>query len=162
MDSIYALMNVPLRCPDDTIVSKRASSVNVSFKTSTRGEIAHLVIDSTGLKVFGEGEWRVKKHGKARRRIWRKRHLAVDSSTHEIICADLSLNNVTDSEAFPGLSGRHTEKSGQRQQTELMTPGYVTMNCDARKSARSSLPERERATGLVSTQTVTVRLLISG
>ncbi|WP_409365346.1 transposase, partial [Enterobacter asburiae] len=36
-------------------------------------------------------------------RIWRKLHLAVDSNTHEIICADLSLNNVTDSEAFPGL-----------------------------------------------------------
>jgi hypothetical protein len=35
------------------------------------GEIAHLVIDSTGLKVFGEGEWKVKKHGKERRRIWR-------------------------------------------------------------------------------------------
>ncbi|EPY7254700.1 IS5 family transposase [Klebsiella pneumoniae] len=60
-------------------------------------------IDSTGLKVFGEGEWKVKKHGKERRRIWRKLHLAVDSNTHEIICADLSLNNVTDSEAFPGL-----------------------------------------------------------
>ncbi len=47
-----------------TSVSKRAKSVNVSFKTFTRGEIAHLVIDSTGLKVFGEGEWKVKKHGR--------------------------------------------------------------------------------------------------
>ncbi|WP_407214987.1 IS5 family transposase [Enterobacter kobei] len=103
IDSIFTLMNVPLRCPDYTSVSKRAKSVNVSFKTFTRGEIAHLVIDSTGLKVFGEGEWKVKKHGKERRRIWRKLHLAVDSNTHEIICADLSLNNVTDSEAFPGL-----------------------------------------------------------
>ncbi len=96
-------MNVPLRCPDYTSVSKRAKSVNVSFKTSTRGEIAHPVIDSTGLKVFGEGEWKVRKHGKERRRIWRKLHLAVDSNTHEVVCADLSLNNVTDSEAFPGL-----------------------------------------------------------
>ncbi len=101
--SIFSLMNVPLRCPDYSCVSRRAKSVNVSFKTSTRGEIAHLVIDSTGLKVFGEGEWKVKKHGKERRRIWRKLHLAVDSNTHKIICADLSLNNVTDSEAFPGL-----------------------------------------------------------
>jgi hypothetical protein len=96
------------------------------------------VIDSTGLKVFGEGEWKVKKHGKERRRIWRKLHLAVDSKTHEIICADLSLNNVTDSEAFPGLSGRLTEKSGQHRQTALTTPGYVTMNCGVRKSARLS------------------------
>ena len=103
IDSIFTLMNVPLRCPNYTSVSKRAKSVNVSFKTFTRGEIAHLVIDSTGLKVFGEGEWKVRKHGKERRRIWRKLHLAVDSNTHEVVCADLSLNNVTDSEAFPGL-----------------------------------------------------------
>ncbi|MGJ7429584.1 IS5 family transposase [Klebsiella pneumoniae] len=69
IDSIFTLMNVPLRCPDYTSVSKRAKSVNVSFKTFTRGEIAHLVIDSTGLKVFGEGEWKVKKHGVANQRL---------------------------------------------------------------------------------------------
>lgn len=56
IDSIFTLMGVPLRCPDYTCVSRRAKSVNVSFKTVTRGEIAHLVIDSTGLKVFGEGD----------------------------------------------------------------------------------------------------------
>ena len=65
------------------------------------------MVDSTGLKVFGEGEWKVKKHGQERRRIWRKLHLAVDSKTHEIICADLSLNNVTDSEAFPVNPATH-------------------------------------------------------
>lgn len=83
--------------------ARGARSVSVSFKTPTRGEIAHLVIDSTGLKVFGEGEWKVKKHGQERRPILRKLHLAVDGKTHEIICADLSLNNVTDSKAFPCL-----------------------------------------------------------
>jgi hypothetical protein len=161
IDSIFALMNVPLRCPDYTSVSKRAKSVNVSFKTSTRGEIAHLVIDSTGLKVFGEGEWKVRKHGKERRRIWRKLHLAVDSNTHEVVCADLSLNNVTDSEAFPGLI-RQTHRKGQPRQTGLTIPGSVTMNCAAKKSARLFLPEKEQVTGPVSTQTATVPLLISG
>ncbi len=161
IDSIFSLMNVPLRCPDYSCVSRRAKSVNVSFKTPTRGEIAHLVIDSTGLKVFGEGEWKVKKHGQERRRIWRKLHLAVDSKTHEIICADLSLNNVTDSEAFRVLSGRLTEKSGQHRQTALTTPGSVTMNCGVRKSARLSHPEKVRVTGPVNMQTVTVQWLIS-
>jgi len=61
------------------------------------------VIDSTELKVFGQGEWKVKKHGKNRRRICRKLNLTVNVKTHEIICADLSLNNVTDSEAFLDL-----------------------------------------------------------
>jgi hypothetical protein len=115
-------MNVPLRCPDYTSVSKRAKSVNVSFKTSTRGEIAHLVIDSTGLKVFGEGEWKVKKHGQERRRIWRKLHLAVDSKTHEIICADLSLNNVTDSEAFRVYPADSQENQGSRGRRRLRYP----------------------------------------
>ncbi len=110
-------MNVPLRCPDYSCVSRRAKPVNVSFKTPTRGEIAHLVIDSTGLKVFGEGEWKVKKHGKERRRIWRKLHLAVDSKTHEIICAGLSLNNVTDSEAYPGII-RQPKKKIRAQSTD--------------------------------------------
>ena len=63
IDSIF-LMNVPIRCPDYSCVSRRAKSVNVSFQNVHRGEIAHLVIDSTGLKVFGEGEWKVKKHGR--------------------------------------------------------------------------------------------------
>ncbi len=108
IDSIFSLMNVPLRCPDYSCVSRRAKSVNVSFKTSTRGEIAHLVIDSTGLKVFGEGEWKVKKHGQERRRIWRKLHLAVDSKTHEIICADLSLdrNRAVANQRMTGSNAR--------------------------------------------------------
>nr|WP_238337574.1 transposase [Arsenophonus endosymbiont of Aphis craccivora] len=73
------------------------------MKTPTRGEISHLVIDSTGLKVFGEGEWKVRQHGADRRRVWRKLHLAADSVTHEIICADLSLSGTTDAQALPGL-----------------------------------------------------------
>lgn len=103
IDSIFTLMKLPLRCPDYSCISRRAKSINIPFKTPTRGEIAHLVIDLSGLKVFGEGEWMVKKHGQKKRRVWRKLHLAVDADTHEVICADLSLNNVTDAEAFPGL-----------------------------------------------------------
>ncbi len=60
IDSIFTLMGVPLRCPDYSCVSKRAKSVNVSVKTPTRGEITHLVIYSTVLKVLGKGKWKVK------------------------------------------------------------------------------------------------------
>ncbi len=56
IDSIFQLMGVSLVCPDYSLVSKRAKIVNISIKTPTRGEIKHLVIDSTELKVFGEGE----------------------------------------------------------------------------------------------------------
>ncbi len=115
-------------------------------KTSTRGEIAHLVIDSTGLKVFGEGEWKVRKHGKERRRIWRKLHLAVDSNTHEVVCADLSLNNVTDSEAFPGLIRQTRQKNqGSRGRRGLRYPGAVMMVTAPQKNQRAySSPKRSR------------------
>lgn len=103
IDSIFALMKVPLNCPDYICISKRAKSVNIPFKIPVRGKIVHLIIDSTGLKVFGKGEWKVKKHGQEKRCIWRKLHLAVDAKTHEVICGDLSLSNITDTEAFPGL-----------------------------------------------------------
>lgn len=156
------MMGVPLRCPDYTSVSKGAKSVNVSFKTPTRGEIAHLVIDSTGLKVFGEGEWKVKKHGKERRRIWRKLHLAVDASTHEVICEDLSLNNVTDAEAFPGLI-RQTHRKIRSAAADGV---YDTRRCHdelrRKKISALILPERERATGQVSMETAIVLLRING
>ena len=84
IDSIFILMTLPLRCPDYSCVSRREKSVNIPFKKTMRGEIAHLVIDSTGLKDFGEGEWKVKKHGQEKRRVWRKLHLAVDADTHEV------------------------------------------------------------------------------
>lgn len=63
VDSIFKRVERSLCCPDYSLVSKRAKSVNISIKTLTRGEISHLVIDSTGLKVFGEGEWKVRRHG---------------------------------------------------------------------------------------------------
>lgn len=95
INSVFKLANVPLVCPHYTCISKRAKTVNISFKTKTRGAIEHLAIDATGLKVYGEGEWKVKKHGTdGKRRVWRKLHIAVDTHTHEIIAAELSLSNV--------------------------------------------------------------------
>ena len=103
MDSVFSLMNVPLKCPNYSSISKRAKTVDISIKMPVRGEIRHLAIDSTGLKVFGEGEWHMKKHGKDKRRVWRKLHIAVDADTHQIVAAELSLSNVADSEVLPEL-----------------------------------------------------------
>lgn len=71
IDSMFiTLMELPLRCPVCSCVSRRPKSVNNPLPP-TRNEIAHLVIDSTGLKVLGEGGWKVKHHGQEKRRIWR-------------------------------------------------------------------------------------------
>lgn len=103
IDSIFKLMDVPLSSPDYTCISKRSKTVQVQYRNKSRGCIQHIAIDATGLKVFGEGEWKVKKHGNEKRRTWRKLHLAVDVDTHEVISAEVSLVNVGDSEVLPTL-----------------------------------------------------------
>lgn len=96
-------MKLPLRSPDYFLASRRAKTVNINIRTPTSGEIAHLVIYGTGLKVFGEGEWKVKQHGAEGRREWSKLHLAVDRATHKVICANLSLSGTTDAQPLPRL-----------------------------------------------------------
>ncbi len=102
-NSVFQLMDVPLCSPSYSCISKRAKIVEVKYRAPSRGTVAHVVIDSTGLKVYGEGEWKTRKHGKEKRRTWRKLHLAVDSCTHEVVSAEVSLVNVTDNEVLPTL-----------------------------------------------------------
>ena len=87
LDSLFELMNVPLCAPDYSCVSKRASTVEVAYRQPPKGKVIDLVIDSTALKVFGEGEWKVRQHGHDKRRVWRKLHLAVDPAIHDIVAA---------------------------------------------------------------------------
>jgi hypothetical protein len=60
----------------------------------------HVVVDSTGVKVYGEGEWKVRQHGVDKRRTWRKLHVGVNEATGEILAAVASTNNVSDDDAF--------------------------------------------------------------
>ncbi len=104
LDSLFKLASIPLICPHYTSISRRAKDVEVSFKTKTRGVIQHLAIDAAGLKLYAEGDWKFKKLGTdGKLRVWRKLHLTVESSTHGIVAAELSLFNVTDAEVLPNL-----------------------------------------------------------
>jgi IS5 family transposase len=103
IDSVFELLDVPLTSPDYTCIRKRSKTVQVKYRNKSKGAIRQIAIDSTGLKVFGEGEWKVKKHGAEKRRTWRKLHLAVDVDTHEAVTAEVSLVNVGDSEVLPTL-----------------------------------------------------------
>ncbi len=71
IDSIFKLMDVSLTSPDYTCISKRSKTVQVRYRNKSKGSIRHIAIDSTGLKVLGEGEWKVKNHGNEKRRAWR-------------------------------------------------------------------------------------------
>lgn len=103
INSIFQLMDVPLNSPGYSCISKRAQTVEIKYRNPCRGAITHLVVDATGLKVYGEGEWKMRKHGKEKRRTWRKLHLAIDAATHEVIAAEVSVVNVADNEVLPTL-----------------------------------------------------------
>jgi hypothetical protein len=100
--SLLGLMGVDLPVPDYTTLCRRAATVRVTLPKRAEGPL-HLVLDSTGLKVYGEGEWKVRQHGYSKRRTWLKLHLAVDPHSHEIQAAMVTDPGVTDAEAVPDL-----------------------------------------------------------
>lgn len=92
-----------LPVPDYSTLCRRGKALIVSLGvTPNRGPV-HLVIDSTGCKVFGEGEWKVRQHGYSKRRTWRKVHLGIDEATGQIEAAILSTNGTSDGEMLPEL-----------------------------------------------------------
>ena len=88
--------------PDFSTLSRRGKGGRLLAPAAKRTDWTHLVVDSTGLKIFGEGEWLQEKHKtKAKRKRWRKLHLGLDLASGDIICAALTLDNVGDTTALP-------------------------------------------------------------
>ena len=105
MGSLGTLMGLDIRVPDYSTLSRRANGLSIAQAVRQAGSVpVHLVVDSTGLKIFGEGEWLAQKHKtKGIRRRWRKLHLGLDLASGAIVCADLTHYDVGDSTALPGL-----------------------------------------------------------
>ena len=103
--SIAGLLGVDIVVPDFSTLSRRGNGLSLTaHPTSKSGKPAQLVVDSTGLKIFGEGEWLEEKHKKqAKRKSWRKLHLGLDLVSGEIICSDLTTDDVGDPTALPDL-----------------------------------------------------------
>jgi hypothetical protein len=101
--SLVELMQIELNIPDYTSLAKRAAKLDVSLDIAKRRGWIDVVVDSTGLKVFGEGEWKMRKHGKSKRRSWRKLHLAVNPDTQEIEAEALTENSCDDASQVDNL-----------------------------------------------------------
>jgi hypothetical protein len=101
--ALIRLMRLDLAIPDFTSLAKRAAKMNVSLSVKNRQGPIDVVVDSTGLKVFGEGEWKMRTHGKSKRRTWRKLHLAINPETHEIEAQVLTENSGHDADQVNDL-----------------------------------------------------------
>ncbi len=93
--SIIALLGLDLAVPDHTTLSRRAETLDIVRPRPGSGPV-HLLVDSTGLKLCGSGEWLLEKHGTKTRRDWRKLHIAVDADTGQIAAAALTTSDVDD------------------------------------------------------------------
>lgn len=93
--------------PDFSTLSRRQGSLKVVFSDAfsrlEKGEKLDICIDSTGLKVYGEGEWKVRKHGASKRRTWMKLHIGIDANTQEIISVKLTDNTADDATTAKGM-----------------------------------------------------------
>jgi len=95
--SVIGLLGLDLAVPDHTTLCRRAETLEVPRPRPRRdGEPMHLLVDSTGLKLCGAGEWLVEKHGTSKRRSWRKLHIGVDADTGRIVAAVLTDKDADD------------------------------------------------------------------
>jgi hypothetical protein len=104
LQSLVELMRLDLEVPDHTTLSRRSRDLATDLRCAPRSGSINLIVDASGLKVFGQGEWAAAKYG-YRRTGWRKLHLAVDGGGR-IVAAELTDNSVADASVFPSLLSR--------------------------------------------------------
>jgi hypothetical protein len=139
--SLLGLMKLDLPVPHPTILSRRAASIEVALPRQKKNKPLHVLVDATGLKVFGEGEWKVRVHGIGKRRQWRKLHIAMDEATAEVVATVTTTSNVSDKEVLPILLEQITEPIAQL----TADGGYDYTSCYeviAGRKARAVIPPR--------------------
>ena len=95
--SILEKLALTLKAPDHSTVSIRSKALTVQIRIRpVRKKSLHIVVDSTGTKVYGEGEWKVRQHGWSRRRTWKKLHIGVDEKTGDILIGEVTGNDAAD------------------------------------------------------------------
>jgi IS5 family transposase len=142
--SLLRLLGMELSVPDYTTLCRRRRALEVELPRRRKGEPLHLVVDSTGIKVYGEGEWKVRQHGYSRRRTWRKLHLGADEATGELVAVVVTTNDFKDSQLLPDLLDQVEDELSQ-----VSADGaYDSRHCyDAlrERGARAAIPPQKRA-----------------
>jgi IS5 family transposase len=113
MESIGEILRLEVAIPDYSTLSRRRATLEIALSRSRGHEALHVVVDSTGVKVFGEGEWKVRQHGYTYRRTWRKVHLGIDEASGEIVAAVVTTNHYHDSQVLPDLLAQVDEEIEQ-------------------------------------------------
>jgi IS5 family transposase len=144
LQSVFELMKLDLTAPDHSTLSRRRRQLEITLPIKDWSKSRHLVIDSTGVKVYGEGEWKVRQHGIGKRRTWRKLHFCTDEATMEIVSVVASTNDVSDAEVLRDLL---EDVPGEIEQVSA-DGGYDQRKCyDTlnKHGAKAAIPPRKGA-----------------
>ena len=143
--SLFSMLGITrTAAPDYSSICKRAKTLDVPIKVYDHRQTLHLLIDSTGLKDFGEGEWKVKKHGVSKRRTWRKIHIAVDGNTYQIHAVETTKTNVDDAEGALKLIRKIGKRIGSMRGDGAFDKKKVYNERSKRKS-KACIPPRSNA-----------------
>jgi hypothetical protein len=137
--SVLRLLGTDLSAPHYSTLSRRAAHLEVRLERLGHGPL-HLAVDSTGVKLYGEGEWKVRLHGADRRRAWRKLHLLIDHTTHEALACSMTEQYVLGRRELPGLL-----RGVEGEVAEVLGDGaYDTRDCHAAIHRRGRAPSSRR------------------
>ena len=143
--SLIDLMGVNVPIPDSTTLCLRSADLSVALSPSQVQKAKHIVVDSTGLKVYGEGEWKVRQHGSSKRRTWRKLHLSVNETTHSIEAVVLTEASVDDAEAGKELLEATDDPIEQVSGDGGYDKRKFYEACQQREVKRVAIPPRRNA-----------------
>jgi len=103
VNSLFEIMSVEKKAPDYSTLSRRAGNLQIKLKAIKQKGSIDIIVDSTGLKVYGEGEWKVRRYGWSKHRTWRKLHIGINGVTQEIVSEELTGNDTSDDEVVECL-----------------------------------------------------------
>lgn len=104
--SLIEALGLDIVCPHYSVFSRRAKDLRIPLRKLLKpGEKLNVIFDSTGVKIFGEGEWKVRKHGYSKRRTWHKIHVGMCADSGQIVVSATTSNNVSDDEAMVHMMG---------------------------------------------------------
>lgn len=124
--------------PDYTTLCRRQKTLAVQIPYRRADGPLNLLIDSTGIKFLGDGEWQARKHGAGGRRQWRKVHLAMDTATSDIRAVEFTPSSDGDSPVLPDLLGQISE--GEAIGTVTADGAYDTRRCHSAIIDRQATP----------------------
>ena len=151
VNSLFILMQISLSAPDYSTVSRRLPKLKIKVSVKDLPEKINLVIDSTGIKVYGEGEWKVRSHGWSKRRTWRKLHLAIEPQSGQIVGLEATRNGVDDAEKVEDLMNQ--VPSGVKVEEVAADGAYdkkKTYDCLNKHGTKAVIPPRRECQNLAT------------